>query len=112
MAVFDARHLRQRHGHAAAREHGEVADAAEVQPLVRRRAGHTSMRSVPLRTAVTVTPEISVCSVWAMDCGSRPRLRARSWSTTRRTEGVISFQSKCGSTKLLLSRAMSRASLA
>src|SRR5205814_10528576 len=40
MRIFDLGDLLQRHGDAVARGHGEVADAAEVEPLAGYRTGH------------------------------------------------------------------------
>ena len=57
----------------------------------------TCTRSVPSRISVTGRPETSVCSVSAMSCGASPSARARSWSTTSRIAGAISFHCRCGS---------------
>ena len=97
-----------------ARPSRETMVRSPMRPRSRRSApiarATTSTFSVPSRTLVTVTPESSVCSVCDTSCGSRPSARARSWSTTRRTDGVSSFQSRCGSTTFVFARIVSRTS--
>jgi hypothetical protein len=50
------------------------------------------MSSVSSRTVVAVTPEISVCNDRDISAGASPSARARSWSTSSRTDGIRSFQ--------------------
>ena len=49
----------------------------------------TSTRSSPTLSVVTVAPPTSVCSVSAMSCGVRPSARARDWSTSSLSEGIL-----------------------
>ena len=68
----------------------------------------TSIRSLPSRYCVTVTPESSICSVFETSAVLRPSARIRSWSSFTCMVLACSFQSNCGSMVLGLATITSR----